>query len=190
MTSSDWRRHTDTNSKILFFLYFLWLEVWGHNPKFLAITLPFWRESLTKSVFTLKYNDVERHGVVCVLGWSCIWSQYSPRIKLCKSLNLNFDKKRESVWWLHGFWVKKEAISRPPTFDGVLFVTDYSGFLLHLLELWGPLCEPLWIMCLDLEEGRVSHHHLTLAGLSQRPPTSKSQHRWSILVGRGSHQCW
>ena len=140
MTSSDWLRHPDTNSKILFFLYFLRSKVWEYNPKFLAIILPSRQESLTKNVFTL--CNVERHDVICVLGWSCIGSQYSPRIKLCKPLNFHFDKKKkESVWWLCGFWVKKEAISRPPTFDGVLFVTDYSEFLLHLLELWGPLSE-------------------------------------------------
>lgn len=186
MTSSDWLRHTDTNSKILFFLYFLWLEVWGYNPKFLAITLPSWWESLTKSVFTLKYNDVERHDV-CVLGWGCIWSQYSPRIKFYKLLNLHFDKK-EKV-----FGDSMDSESRRKLSLGLQLLMECYLWLIILdsfSTFWSSGDLFVNIMCLDLEEGRVSHHHLTLAGLGQCPPTSKSQHRWSILVGRGSHQCW
>lgn len=186
MTSSDWLRHTDTNSKILFFLSFLWLEVWEYNPKFLAIILPFWLESLTKNVFTV-YN-VERHDVICVLGWSCIGTQYSPRIKLCKPLNFHFDKKKKKV-----FGDSMDSESRRKLSLGLQLSMECYLWLIILDSFsvfWSSGDLSLNIMCLAPEEGRVSHRHLTLAGLSQRPPTSQSQHVWSILVGRGSHQCW
>lgn len=186
MTSSDWLRHPDTNSKILFFLYFLRSEVWEYNPKFLAIILPSRQESLTKNVSTL--CNVERHDVICVLGWSCIGSQYSPRIKLCKPLNFHFDTKKKKV-----FGDSMDSESRRKLSLGLQLPMECYLWLIILNSFsifWSSGDLSLNIMCLASEEGRVPHHHLTLAGLSQRPPTSQSRHVWLILMGRGSHQCW